>query len=70
MPAVRFKVEAAAIDPTKTWSDAAIRKVAELYNVSMSAVALHLEEVGLAKAGLYDRKLAEWRKRKRAKAVR
>jgi len=30
----------------------------------MSAVALHLEDVGLAKPGLYDQKLSEWKKRR------
>ena len=67
MPADRFKIDAVAIDPTKTWSDTAIRKVAELYKVSMSAVALHLEDVGLAKSGLYDQKVAEWQKRQKTK---
>ena len=67
MPADRFKKDAAAIDPTSRWSDAAIKKIAELYKVSMSAVALHLEDVGLAKAGLYEGRLAEWRKRKKRK---
>jgi Zn-dependent peptidase ImmA (M78 family) len=51
MPADRFKADASAIDPSKTWSDTAIRKIADLYRVSMSAVALHLEDVGLAKPG-------------------
>jgi len=67
MPAERFKREAVALDPGSHWSDATIRKLAELFNVSMSAVALHLEDVGLAKAGLYDEKMEEWRKRKKGK---
>jgi len=67
MPEAEFKVDALAIDGTKVWSDTAIRKIAELYKVSMSAVALHLENVGLAKPGLYDQKLEEWRKRKKRK---
>jgi Zn-dependent peptidase ImmA (M78 family) len=67
MPADQFKLDAVALDPNRTWSDAALRKIAEVYKVSMSAVALHLEDVGLAKAGLYDRKLAEWREQERRK---
>jgi Zn-dependent peptidase ImmA (M78 family) len=67
MPADRFKKNAVAIDPTSTWSDATIKKIAEIYNVSMSAVALHLEDVGLAKVGLYEQKLVEWRKREKRK---
>jgi Zn-dependent peptidase ImmA (M78 family)/transcriptional regulator with XRE-family HTH domain len=69
MPAERFKADASAIDPSKTWSDTALRKIAELYKVSMSAVALHLEDVGLAKAGLYEQKLAEWQKREKKKST-
>jgi Zn-dependent peptidase ImmA (M78 family)/DNA-binding XRE family transcriptional regulator len=67
MPMDRFKLEAQAIHPGKDWPDGAIRKVAELFNVSMSAVALRLEAAGLAPMGLYDKKLEEWRKRKRSK---
>jgi Zn-dependent peptidase ImmA (M78 family) len=67
MPPERFKREAVAIDPGSHWSDTAIRKLADLFNVSMSAVTLHLEEVGLAKPGLYERKWEEWRKRKKGK---
>ena len=63
MPEERFKVDAVAIDPTKNWSDTAIRKIADDYHVSMSAVALHLEETGMAPRGFYERKLEEWRKR-------
>jgi Zn-dependent peptidase ImmA (M78 family)/DNA-binding XRE family transcriptional regulator len=67
MPEDRFKAEASAIFPGKDWSDTAIRKVADLFRVSMSAVALHLENTGLAQRGLYDAKLEEWRKRKKRK---
>jgi Zn-dependent peptidase ImmA (M78 family)/transcriptional regulator with XRE-family HTH domain len=67
MPADRFKIDAANLDPSKTWSDTALRKIAELYNVSMSAVALHLEDVGLAKPGLYDQKIVEWQEREKRK---
>jgi Zn-dependent peptidase ImmA (M78 family)/transcriptional regulator with XRE-family HTH domain len=67
MPADRFKTDASAIDPSGKWSDTAIRKIADLYRVSMSAVALHLEDVGLAKPGLYDHKLSEWQKREKKK---
>lgn len=63
MPEDRFKQEAQAINPGGNWTDTAIRKVADLFNVSMSAVVLHLENVGLAKRGLYDQKIEEWRKR-------
>jgi Zn-dependent peptidase ImmA (M78 family)/DNA-binding XRE family transcriptional regulator len=68
MPSDRFKQEARAINPSGDWTgDTAIRKVADLFKVSMSAVALHLEAVGLAKPGLYDLKIEEWRKRKKTK---
>jgi Zn-dependent peptidase ImmA (M78 family)/DNA-binding XRE family transcriptional regulator len=65
MPEANFKADAIATDPGRTWSDSSIRKLAEQYKVSMSAVALHLEDVGLAKPGLYEQKIAEWEKRKR-----
>jgi len=64
MPAERFKAETLQIDPSKTWSDTALRKIAEVFKVSMSAVALHLEDMGLAREGFYDRKHAEWKPRK------
>jgi Zn-dependent peptidase ImmA (M78 family)/DNA-binding XRE family transcriptional regulator len=68
MPSERFKQEAKAINPGGDWRpDAMLRKVAELFKVSMSAVALHLENVGLAKPGLYDMKIEEWRKREKRK---
>ena len=67
MPMERFKHETQAIHPSKEWPDGAIRKVAKLFNVSMSAVALHLETAGLAPQGLYDKKMEEWRKRKKGK---
>ncbi len=67
MPPERFKREAVVLDPGSHWNDATIRKLAELFNVSMSAVALHLEDVGLAKPGLYQRKTEEWRNRKKGK---
>jgi Zn-dependent peptidase ImmA (M78 family)/DNA-binding XRE family transcriptional regulator len=68
MPETRFKHEALAISPGRDWmSDTVLRKIADLFKVSMSAVALHLENTGLAKAGLYDQKREEWKKRKPGK---
>jgi Zn-dependent peptidase ImmA (M78 family) len=67
MPMDRFKQEARAIYAGRDWPDGAIRKVADLFNVSMSAVALHLEAAGLAPVGLYEQKLEDWRKRKKGK---
>jgi Zn-dependent peptidase ImmA (M78 family)/transcriptional regulator with XRE-family HTH domain len=67
MPVDQFTTDAVAIDPSRKWSDSALRKIATLYNVSMSAVALHLEDAGLAKAGLYDQKVAEWAEQERLK---
>jgi Zn-dependent peptidase ImmA (M78 family)/DNA-binding XRE family transcriptional regulator len=68
MPNERFKTEAKQINPGGNWNgDASIRKLADLFKVSMSAVALHLENVGLAKRGLYDLKIEEWRVRKKSK---
>jgi Zn-dependent peptidase ImmA (M78 family)/transcriptional regulator with XRE-family HTH domain len=61
MPAERFKTEAVKIDPSKTWSDTALRKIADVFKVSMSAVALHLEDTGLAREGFYDEKRKLWK---------
>jgi Zn-dependent peptidase ImmA (M78 family) len=64
MPAERFKAEALKIDPSKTWSDTALNKISEVFKVSKSAVALHLEDMGLAREGFYEWKLKQWKPRK------
>ncbi len=64
MPAERFKTEALKIDPGKGWSDTALRKIAEVFKVSMSAVALHLEDMGLAREGFYEARQKQWKPRK------
>lgn len=68
MPQDRFIQEAKHLNPGGDWSgDTVLRKMADLFKVSMSSVALHLESVGLAKPGLYERKLEEWKVRKKGK---
>jgi Zn-dependent peptidase ImmA (M78 family) len=44
-------------------SDSVIRRVAQKFKTSMSAVALHLEQVGLTGEGTYKRKIDEWKSR-------
>lgn len=70
MPRERFLAEAKARLPKagEDWSDAAIRALGSRFKTSMSAVTIHLETLGLAKAGLYERKLEEWQKRPKKKS--
>lgn len=49
------------------WTDHQIRKIADRFKLSMSAVALHLEDVGLAGAGLYSSRRNFWKTGKKAK---
>ncbi|WP_020084946.1 helix-turn-helix domain-containing protein [Hyphomicrobium zavarzinii] len=67
MPRERFVSLAAPRRPVpgQDWTDENIRWLARRFKTSMSSVAIHLEEVGLARAGLYDRKLIEWQKREK-----
>jgi Zn-dependent peptidase ImmA (M78 family) len=67
MPAERFKAEALKVDPTKTWSETALNIISDIFKVSKSAVALHLEDIGLARNGFYEWKLKQWGPPKRRK---
>jgi IrrE N-terminal-like domain len=71
MPRKKFVSEAAGRRPPEgqDWSDEAIRAIARRFKTSMSSVAIHLEDVGLATPGLYDRKLVEWEKREKKKGI-
>lgn len=42
------------------WTDTQLRKIAGVFKTSMSAVALHLENLGLAPDGFFRAKLFEW----------
>lgn len=61
MPAdvVRREVELAK---TIIWDDRDLSHVAKKFCVTRQSFTLRLEEVGLAHAGFYEEKLAEWRK--------
>lgn len=64
MPREAFAVAArtAQKEPSPNWTDAQLRKLGDPFGVSMSAAALHLEQLRLVPPGLLDRKLDEWRK--------
>jgi Zn-dependent peptidase ImmA (M78 family)/transcriptional regulator with XRE-family HTH domain len=49
----------------REWSDLQIKKIGNKFKTSMSAVVLHLENLGLAPRGFYKKKLEEWRARKK-----
>jgi Zn-dependent peptidase ImmA (M78 family)/transcriptional regulator with XRE-family HTH domain len=47
----------------ETWTDLQLKKIGARFKTSMSAVAIHLENLGFAPDGFYNGKLAEWRLR-------
>lgn len=49
----------------KYWTDTQLRKIGAAFKTSMSAVALHLEQLNLAPEGFFKTKLGEWRVRKK-----
>lgn len=63
MPRQTFVRVARDADPSGTWADRELGRVATVFNVSLSAVAIHLEDMGLAAPGLYEAKLAAWSRR-------
>ncbi len=63
MPRQTFVQVARDADPSGTWADRELGRVATAFNVSLSAVAIHLEDMGLAAPGLYEAKLAAWSRR-------
>lgn len=66
MPRAAFIVAARSLQrvPSDYWTDGALRKLGGLFGASMSAAALHLEQTGLVKPGLFERKQAEWKHKK------
>ena len=63
MPRQEFIRMARQADATGTWTDRELGNVADAFKVSLSAVAIHLEDTGLAAPGLYEAKLRAWRGR-------
>lgn len=68
MPSDRFREVANTVGGgyRDYWTDTQLRKIGEAFRTSMSAVALHLENLELAPEGFYMVKVGEWRVRKRA----
>jgi Zn-dependent peptidase ImmA (M78 family) len=66
MPREAFTIAARAAQkvPSKYWTDADLRRLADMFGVSMSAAALQLEQLGIVPAGLYEIKAQEWASRK------
>jgi Zn-dependent peptidase ImmA (M78 family) len=65
MPRDVFSEQAAAISPGSLgWGDEGVTRLAKRFKVSKSAVALHLEDLGFARAGFFHRMQALWRSRK------
>lgn len=67
MPPDEFRRVAAGLADgfQDNWTDAQIRKIAGIFHTSLSAAALHLENLELAPEGFYKTKLDEWRVRTR-----
>lgn len=63
MPREDFTRTAHRENVTGAWTDRELGSIADAFKVSLSAVAIHLETIGLAAAGLYEQKLAAWRQR-------
>jgi Zn-dependent peptidase ImmA (M78 family) len=67
MPEEHFIREAKFVRQTASpWSDLHLKRLAEIFKVSKSAVAIQLESTGLANDGFYREMLAQWRKRQQA----
>ena len=63
MPRQEFIRVAHGADVTGTWTDRELGNIATVFRVSLSAVAIHLEDTRVAEPGLYDEKQNEWRRR-------
>ena len=63
MPENSFKTAVAEIGGgfLNYWTDGQLKKIGARFKTSMSAVAIHLENVGLAPDGFFRVKLSEWR---------
>jgi len=69
MPRERFLLECQRLHVQHgNITEANVRKLAEKFHTSMSSVAIHLERLGIAKPGLYEALLGEWKKRTRRKS--
>jgi Zn-dependent peptidase ImmA (M78 family) len=68
MPRAAFAVAARSAQKERSpyWTDGQLKKLGDIFGVSMSATALHLEQLMLVPPGLYDRKVGEWRKYSKA----
>ena len=67
MPARDFRGAALSIGGgfRNYWTDTQLRKIGGVFKTSMSAVALHLENLGLAPDGFFNVKVSEWRVREK-----
>jgi Zn-dependent peptidase ImmA (M78 family) len=68
MPEKEFRGSATAVGGgyQAYWTDTQLRKIGHVFKTSMSAVAVHLENLELAPDGFYNTKWGEWRVRQRA----
>ncbi|MEO6041123.1 MAG: XRE family transcriptional regulator [Croceibacterium sp.] len=70
MPRERFLLECQRLHVQQgNITEANVKKLAEKFHTSMSSVAIHLERVGIAKPGLYETLLEDWKKRTRRKST-
>lgn len=64
MPVDEFTHEANRLKSADaSWTEAHLRQLADSFKVSMTAVALHLQETGLAGRDFYQQMLAQWANR-------
>jgi Zn-dependent peptidase ImmA (M78 family) len=65
MPAEAFRLQYALVCPEgPPAGEGQVRKMANCFNVSLSAVAIRFEELGLAPVGFYNRLKVDWKARK------
>lgn len=69
MPREPFVAQAKRIRTDKKWTDLNIGRLANLFRVSKSAVAVHLEDLGLAETGLYDSFKSSWIGKKKSGGI-
>ncbi|WP_156928816.1 ImmA/IrrE family metallo-endopeptidase [Bradyrhizobium sp. th.b2] len=67
MPAQEFRGAALSVGGgfRNYWTDTHLRKIGGVFKTSMSAVALHLENLDLAPDGFFNVKVSEWRVREK-----
>lgn len=65
MPRDRFLLECQRLHVEEgNITEGNVRALAQRFHTSMSSVAIHLEELGVARPGLFERLLADWRLRR------